>query len=256
MNNLIIALFGNVGKKIKQVAILTFFLEIIAGIILSIALFDSEYGDFAVLLIFLASIPVLWFSCLLLYGFGQLIENTGNMGCRTNSTEQYGADATGEDIKTVETIKPRKAFKLNPIVWFAASLSTGCAFLTSLYICLGDNVYVSFISNIFIVIYLVLTIVFVGLYYITKKKHPVSLKVWKIFSIICGVIFLLSIASTIFFYKDFTISWLYTVCFICFRRYIYGFVPHRTIYRIALIIPIIITIIKYVNSKRKKEESI
>lgn len=67
-------MFDNVGGKIKGVAMATFILELAAFVILGLLILAQEnlYG-----LLFLLLGPVIaWLSVLLLYGFGQLIENS------------------------------------------------------------------------------------------------------------------------------------------------------------------------------------
>lgn len=80
-------LFSNAGKKIKIVAVVLFVLSGLAGSVFSVAAVIS--GDYSshtvtdvVAVIFLTIIAVIvswvvaWVPALLLYGFGDLVENT------------------------------------------------------------------------------------------------------------------------------------------------------------------------------------
>jgi DNA-directed RNA polymerase subunit M/transcription elongation factor TFIIS len=69
--------YDNIGNKIKGLAQMTFVVEAIAAVITGIALMASDedlilYG----LLVLIAGPIIAWVSSWLLYGFGQLIENS------------------------------------------------------------------------------------------------------------------------------------------------------------------------------------
>ena len=70
-------MFDNIGDKIKGLAQMVFVVEAIAAVITGIALMASDedlilYG----LLVLIAGPIIAWVSSWLLYGFGQLIENS------------------------------------------------------------------------------------------------------------------------------------------------------------------------------------
>ena len=75
--------FGNPGEKIKKVAVFLFWLTTflsVAAVVLFIILemIDSWYANGWYILLSVLLIFVQYFNCLVLYGFGQLVENSSN----------------------------------------------------------------------------------------------------------------------------------------------------------------------------------
>ena len=68
-------MYDNIGGKIKSLAFASFIVEALAAIIGGIALMDGRGATEGVLLLIFGPI-VAWVSSWLLYGFGQLIENS------------------------------------------------------------------------------------------------------------------------------------------------------------------------------------
>ena len=69
--------YENIGNKIKGLAQMAFVVEAIAAVITGIALMASdEYLILSGLLVLIAGPIIAWVSSWLLYGFGQLIENS------------------------------------------------------------------------------------------------------------------------------------------------------------------------------------
>ena len=75
-----IKMFDNIGGKVKGVAVGTFVIgsiaSLIGGIVAMASAYDESIGMLIMLLIFAVGVLISWLSCLCLYGFGQLIENT------------------------------------------------------------------------------------------------------------------------------------------------------------------------------------
>lgn len=71
-------MYTNIGAKIKGLAIVVCIGGIIAGVIAGLALisFDEDLALIAVLLIAVAAL-ISWVSSFVLYGFGELVENSG-----------------------------------------------------------------------------------------------------------------------------------------------------------------------------------
>ena len=100
-------MFNNIGSKIMGMA--SFFTW--CGIIISVISGCAVIGDSTMLGLIIITVGCLisWVSSLVLYGFGQLIENTERMLNSTNSyTNDVSAsshDISNENIKTLEKIK-------------------------------------------------------------------------------------------------------------------------------------------------------
>lgn len=77
-------MFNNIGKKIKTLSRVIFWLGILLGaLMLLVPFFAAETANTSPMTILLAMIPTyvvmfvgLWLSALLMYGFGELIEKT------------------------------------------------------------------------------------------------------------------------------------------------------------------------------------
>lgn len=68
-------LFDNIGAKIKIIAKVLFGLGVVAGLV--IAYFVSQKGnDNLAMIVFFVGILISWFSTYLLYGFGELVDNS------------------------------------------------------------------------------------------------------------------------------------------------------------------------------------
>ena len=74
-------MFNNSGKRLKAVAIVTFFVLILAGLgagVASILIRNNIYGIFIGVAFILISIVLAWIGALLIYSFGQLVQSTEN----------------------------------------------------------------------------------------------------------------------------------------------------------------------------------
>ena len=94
--------YSNIGDKIKNLAQVLFVLGAIVDIILGISLMvtDEDLIIFGLLLILLGPV-VTWISSWLLYGFGQLIENSDIIADTYNRKKEF------QEI-VVEASKERK----------------------------------------------------------------------------------------------------------------------------------------------------
>lgn len=76
-NDFMTALFGNIGKKVKGLALGVFFVEAIASIITGIILMAEDDDLIAYGLLTIVFGPaVAWLSSLVLYAFGELVDKT------------------------------------------------------------------------------------------------------------------------------------------------------------------------------------
>ena len=73
MNGFVNALFGNVGHRLKVMAVVFFVLEILGGLIIGFAMIDNDALYFLVAA--LSGIAVAAFTSYPLYAFGQLVED-------------------------------------------------------------------------------------------------------------------------------------------------------------------------------------
>lgn len=73
-------MYTNIGAKIKGLAIVVCIGGIIAGVIAGLALisFDEDLALIAILLIAVVAL-ISWVSSFVLYGFGELVENSGKI---------------------------------------------------------------------------------------------------------------------------------------------------------------------------------
>jgi len=71
-------MFSNIGGKIKNLAIVVTWIGIISSVILGIIMMATGYGEMVLIgfLVALVGSLLSWVGSFLLYGFGQLIENT------------------------------------------------------------------------------------------------------------------------------------------------------------------------------------
>ncbi len=71
-------MFDNIGRKIKNIAIGVFVVEIISGISIGLSIgIKTEWDNaFWAIVVIISSPFAAWVSSVLLYGFGQLIENS------------------------------------------------------------------------------------------------------------------------------------------------------------------------------------
>ena len=79
--------YNNIGRKIKCLAVVIFISEAIIAIIYGISLISNNSDNmmlFGVLIAILGPI-IAWISSWLLYGFGQLVENTDVIASNSNS---------------------------------------------------------------------------------------------------------------------------------------------------------------------------
>ena len=96
-------MFENVGEKIKTFARVIFSLELIASIISGIVIFlNDDDLTFIALLTVILGIIFSWFSALLIYGFGELIEKTCEIAKNTQK------EKVGTPLNNVNQNKPIK----------------------------------------------------------------------------------------------------------------------------------------------------
>jgi len=81
-------MFDNIGDKIKVLAKVMFFLELITALIMGFALMfgEGETGGVGLIVFFVGPI-VAWISSALLYGFGELIDKTCDIAENTRKYE-------------------------------------------------------------------------------------------------------------------------------------------------------------------------
>lgn len=93
--------FDSVGKRIKKISKILFyitaFLEFFGGILLTILSIDSDFEDLLFVFPVIAVLgPVLsYLSCLLFYGFGEIVDNVvsiNNKSAGTTDKNQYNAE--------------------------------------------------------------------------------------------------------------------------------------------------------------------
>ena len=106
-------MYDNIGKKIKNLATVTFIVEAIATVIIGLVFlidWGIEDGWWALLLIFFGPF-IAWASSWLLYGFGELIDKTCDIerntrGYTKKSTSQAKVD--NERINKLERLRAEK----------------------------------------------------------------------------------------------------------------------------------------------------
>ncbi len=72
-------MFDNPGRKLKFIAVITFIVECISSFIGGIFYWVEEEEFFGGILIMLVGFAVAWLSVIVLYAFGQLVENSDNL---------------------------------------------------------------------------------------------------------------------------------------------------------------------------------
>lgn len=80
-------MFDNIGAKIKSLATTTTAIGIIFSIIIAIIITVSTNGDLAIIgiLFLIVGSLIAWLSSLVLYGFGQLVENSDKLVNNSNN---------------------------------------------------------------------------------------------------------------------------------------------------------------------------
>ena len=73
------SIFGNIGGRIKSLAKTLLWVKFIVWLVVAIYFSISDTGFLSVGIIFFGGLLVSWVSSLLLYGFGQLIDNSTHM---------------------------------------------------------------------------------------------------------------------------------------------------------------------------------
>ena len=73
------SIFGNIGGRIKSLAKTLLWVKFIVWLVVAIYFSFSDTGFLSVGIIFFGGLLVSWVSSLLLYGFGQLIDNSTHM---------------------------------------------------------------------------------------------------------------------------------------------------------------------------------
>ena len=85
-------MFTNIEKKIKTLSGVLFWLEVCAAVIGAIALFSAGGGfAFIGVCVLIAGPFAAWVSACLMYGFGQLIENTRGGGAASPAVQEETA---------------------------------------------------------------------------------------------------------------------------------------------------------------------
>lgn len=101
-------MFKNIGKKIKILAQVITWINILAFFVLGMALMDlSELAGFLVMII---GVIVSWLSSFLLYGFGQLIDNSDKLvRCQALSLQSPASIINVDAEKLAELQKWRES---------------------------------------------------------------------------------------------------------------------------------------------------
>lgn len=113
-------LFGDVGKKIKSIARFNTWFWIIASVLGGTVMFFVGLSDGDFLMMLLAPIVVVvgvllaWLSNLLLYGFGELIDNTTGLHQTLCNTFNVPVDNNQKPKKAYPAQKPQKPQKATP----------------------------------------------------------------------------------------------------------------------------------------------
>ena len=116
-------MYDNIGGKIKGLAKVSFILAAIAEVITGIALMaTSEYLVGYGLLVMVVGPIVAWISSWLLYGFGQLIENSDIVAGRKkasseNHNEQIPVQRCADDYKFIDITCPNCKASLTYPKW-------------------------------------------------------------------------------------------------------------------------------------------
>lgn len=100
-------MFDNIGKKIKILAYVLTWVGIIASVITGIAMmnsFDSIVKTIGLIVLIVGSL-LSWASSFIIYGFGQLIENTDIIAGRNKSSDSKNVSSNQENGGTI-SVKP------------------------------------------------------------------------------------------------------------------------------------------------------
>ncbi len=102
-------MYNNIGKKIKALAKVCCWIGIIAAVISGIVVMVAGYDEIFILiglLVMVAGGVLSWVSSFVLYGFGQLVDNSdllvvGNKTVNTpNVKSNYQQDTTNQNVET------------------------------------------------------------------------------------------------------------------------------------------------------------
>ena len=103
-------MFGNPGSKLKKWAIFLYIVIIIASLILAIVFRNgvnaSPYADFDPLTFFGFFLlgPILgYLACLILYGFGEIVENSGKSN-GTKEKEEIEAEKERKELERINNL--------------------------------------------------------------------------------------------------------------------------------------------------------
>ena len=100
-------MFDNIGKKIKILAYVLTWVGIIASVITGIAMmnsFDSIVKTIGLVVLIVGSL-LSWTSSFIIYGFGQLIENTDIIAGRNKSSDSKNVSSNQQNGGTI-SVKP------------------------------------------------------------------------------------------------------------------------------------------------------
>lgn len=100
-------MFDNIGKKIKILAYVLTWVGIIASVITGIAMmnsFDSTVRTIGLIVLIVGSL-LSWASSFIIYGFGQLIENTDIIAGRNKSSDSKNVSSNQQNGGTI-SVKP------------------------------------------------------------------------------------------------------------------------------------------------------
>lgn len=103
-------MFNNIGKKIKTLAQVITWIGIIASIIGGIAMIaiDKNFILFSLIIIVVGSF-VSWLSSFILYGFGQLIDNSDKLVQAHGLTIDYSANKTNTPYEKLANLENLRA---------------------------------------------------------------------------------------------------------------------------------------------------
>ena len=100
-------MFDNIGKKIKILAYVLTWVGIIASVITGIAMmnsFESIVKTIGLIVLIVGSL-LSWASSFIIYGFGQLIENTDIIAGRNKSSDSKNVSSNQQNGGTI-SVKP------------------------------------------------------------------------------------------------------------------------------------------------------
>ena len=104
-------MFDNIGKKIKILAYVLTWVGIIASVITGIAMmnsFDSTVRTIGLIVLIVGSL-LSWASSFIIYGFGQLIENTDIIAGRNKSSDSKNVSSNQQNGGTI-SVKPSATY--------------------------------------------------------------------------------------------------------------------------------------------------